>query len=70
MTTEQRKREIFDQPCAFKLVYSPENGINAHVILRGPDCWHMLYGNNVLPRLEGIVQNLEKYIFQMMAWLS
>ena len=51
MTTEQRQREIFDQPCAFKLVYSPENGINAHVILRGPDCWHMLYGNNVLPNL-------------------
>ena len=51
MTTEQRKQELFDQPCAFKLVYSPETSINAHVILRGPDCWHMFYGINVLPDL-------------------
>ncbi len=51
MTEEQQRREIYDQPCAFKLVYQPEHGINAHVIVRGPDGWHMFYNNCLVPDL-------------------
>ena len=43
MTSEQCKREIFEQPSAFKLVFSPEGHINSHVIVHGPDSWHMFY---------------------------
>ena len=44
MTTDEQKKAIFDQPSAFKLVFAPENGVNGHCIIRGPDCWHMYYG--------------------------
>ena len=48
MTTEQHKRDIFEQPCAFKLVFSPEGRINSHVLIHGPDCWHMFYESDII----------------------
>ena len=49
MPSNDRRKEILDQPCAFKLVYSPEKGVNAHVIVQGPDAWHLFHGTCCLP---------------------
>ncbi len=49
MTTESQRKDIFAQASAFKLVYSPPDGINAHVIVRGPDAWHLLHGTTKTP---------------------
>ena len=49
MPSNDRRKEILDQPCAFKLVYSPEKGVNGHVIVQGPDAWHLFHGTCCLP---------------------
>ena len=49
MPSNDRRKEILDQPCAFKLVYSPGKGVNAHVIVQGPDAWHLFHGTCCLP---------------------
>ena len=44
MTSGERKREILAQPSAMKEVYGPDQDtVNGHVILRGPDTWHLIY---------------------------
>ena len=44
MTSEDRKRAIYAQPSAMKEVYAPDGHfVNGHIILRGPDAWHLFY---------------------------
>ena len=44
MTPEERRREILAQPSAMKEVYAPrDHYVNGHIIVRGPDSWHLLY---------------------------
>ena len=45
MTPEERRRAILAQPSAMKQVYGPDQDtVNPHVIVRGPDAWHLFYG--------------------------
>ena len=44
MTSDERRRETLAQPSAMKEVYGPDQDtVNGHVILRGPDTWHLIY---------------------------
>ena len=46
MTPEERRREILAQPGAMKEVYGPDQDtVNGHVIVRGQDAWHLIYGS-------------------------
>ena len=53
-TSDSRREAIFAQPSAFKLVFSPKTGVHGHVIVRGPDTWHMFYGSSTRPKGEWI----------------
>ena len=41
--SEDRRKKILAQPSAMKEVYD-EDTVNPHVIVRGPDGWHLFYG--------------------------
>ena len=46
-TSNTSRRDILDQPAAFKLVYTPDDHyVNGHNIVRGPDGWHLFYGGH------------------------
>jgi hypothetical protein len=44
VTSPEARNAILSQPYAFKAVYTPaDHYVNGHVVVKGPDCWHLFY---------------------------